>query len=129
MQTLRWLMAVCCYRTTLQRPSSVTPTPTSLLTRMVRSHCSEHGTNLLTCSLLDLDVPPRRDSPAAESSGDSGDEYVQEKKRPVKPKRRSKRRGGEDEEGRPQKKRKRTSSKRAAPEEIDLSQYPPDVGA
>ncbi|OJT07449.1 Transcription factor IWS1 [Trametes pubescens] len=86
-----------------------------------------HSDSDLSSDEDDLDVPPRRDSPAAESSGDSGDEYVQEKKRPVKPKRRSKRRGGEDEEGRPQKKRKRTSSKRAAPEEIDLSQYPPDV--
>ncbi|KAI9061310.1 hypothetical protein FKP32DRAFT_1594613 [Trametes sanguinea] len=91
-----------------------------------------HSDSDLSSDEDDLDLNPRRDSPAAESSGDSGDEYVQEKKRAPKPKRRTKgRRGGDEEDeegggGRPQRKRKR-ASKRAPPEEIDLSQYPPEV--
>ncbi|KAH9903066.1 hypothetical protein C8Q73DRAFT_750649 [Cubamyces lactineus] len=89
-----------------------------------------HSDSDLSSDEDDLELNQRRDSPLAESSGDSGDEYVQEKKRAPKPKRRTKsRRGGDEEEGgRPQRKRKR-SSKRAPPEEIDLSQYPPEVAS
>ncbi|KAH9846679.1 hypothetical protein C2E23DRAFT_851890 [Lenzites betulinus] len=86
-----------------------------------------HSDSDLSSDDDDLDVPPRRESPAGESSGDSGDDYVQEKKRAVKPKRKVRsRRGAEDEEGRPPRKRKR-SSKKTAPEDIDLSLYPPEV--
>ncbi|KAI8980219.1 hypothetical protein BD414DRAFT_465614 [Trametes punicea] len=87
-----------------------------------------HSDSDLSSDEDDVEVHQRRESPPAESSGDSGDEYVQEKKRAPKPKRRTKsRRGGEDEEeARPQRKRKR-ASKRAPPEEIDLTQYPPEV--
>ncbi|KAI0367802.1 hypothetical protein BV20DRAFT_1123283 [Pilatotrama ljubarskyi] len=88
-----------------------------------------HSDSDLSSDEDDLEVSQRRESPPAESSGDSGDEYVQEKKRAPKPKRRTKRRegvGDEEEEGRPKRKRKR-ASKRAPPEEVDLSQYPPEV--
>ncbi|KAI0775172.1 hypothetical protein BD413DRAFT_611510 [Trametes elegans] len=86
-----------------------------------------HSDSDLSSDEDDLELNQRRDTPPAESSGDSGDEYVQEKKRAPKPKRRTKsRRGAEDGEERPQRKRKR-SSRKAIPEEIDLSQYPPEV--
>ncbi|KAI0635969.1 hypothetical protein C8Q77DRAFT_1155708 [Trametes polyzona] len=86
-----------------------------------------HSDSDLSSDEDDFEVQKRKDSPAAESSGDSGDEYVQEKKRAAKPKRKAKsRRGGEDEEGRPQRKRKR-ASKRAPQEEIDLDSLPPEV--
>lgn len=57
-----------------------------------------------------------------ESSADSGDEYVQEKRAPKPKVRRSSRRGAEDGAQRP-KQRKR---KRKQVEEVDLSQLPPE---
>ena len=49
------------------------------------------------------------------------------KKRAAKTKRRVKGRRGEEEEGEPVRKRKRASKKRA-PQAVDLSQYPPEIG-
>ncbi|KAL6302417.1 hypothetical protein BKA93DRAFT_736896, partial [Sparassis latifolia] len=57
-----------------------------------------------------------------ESSGDSADEYVQEKLAPVVKKRRGRRAREEGERKAPTRKRKR----RSQPEEIDLSQLPPE---
>lgn len=79
------------------------------------------------------DVPReriRRESPGApddfESSGDSGDEYVQQQKPAPKAKRRTRARRGDDEgERRPGTTRKR---KRRQLDEIDLSQLPPEQG-
>ncbi|KAI0925812.1 hypothetical protein AcW1_008146 [Taiwanofungus camphoratus] len=80
---------------------------------------------------FDDDVPReriRRESPGApddfESSGDSGDEYVQQQKPAPKAKRRTRARRGDDEgERRPGTTRKR---KRRQLDEIDLSQLPPE---
>ncbi|KAI0749824.1 hypothetical protein C8Q80DRAFT_649262 [Daedaleopsis nitida] len=88
-----------------------------------------HSDSDLSSDEDDLDIPPRRESPPQDdSSGDSADEYTQQTKRAPKPKRRTKARRGEDdeEEERPQRKRRRASKKKA-PEEIDLSLYPPEV--
>ncbi|OCH95338.1 hypothetical protein OBBRIDRAFT_788216 [Obba rivulosa] len=76
-------------------------------------------------SSAEEDIPqqrPRKESPVEdESSADSGDEYVQ--KKPAKaPRRRKARRGDDDGERKPaQRKRKRKQ-----PEEVDLSQLPPE---
>jgi len=85
------------------------------------------------------DAPPqervnvRRESPRPapppddfESSGGSEDDYVQEKRAQPKPKRRSKRRTDADGEGRRPVQKKR---KRKQPEEVDLSQLPPELAS
>ncbi|KAF7374787.1 Transcription factor iws1 [Mycena sanguinolenta] len=63
--------------------------------------------------------PSRRQRDDYESSADSEDEYVQQK-RVIKPKKRTKARKSTDEPGTAQRKRKRK-----APEPIDLSELPP----
>jgi transcription factor SPN1 len=70
-------------------------------------------------------VPQRRKSPTRdeyESSADSEDEYVQQK-RVVKPKKRAKARKSTEDARPTQRKRKRK-----APEPVDLSELPPEQG-
>ncbi|TFK92660.1 hypothetical protein K466DRAFT_659111 [Polyporus arcularius HHB13444] len=77
-------------------------------------------------------APPRRarESPGPEeSSAESDDDFREQAKARPKSKRKTKgRRTTGDEEARPQRKRKRAAKKKA-PEEVDLSQYPPEVAA
>ncbi|KAH9945150.1 uncharacterized protein BXZ73DRAFT_96140 [Epithele typhae] len=74
------------------------------------------------------DVAPTH-APPEDSSGDSADEYKAQKKRAPTKRRAKGRRNDEEEEGRTtQRKRKRASTKKKVPaEDIDWSQYPPEV--
>ena len=92
--------------------------------RLLRCEC---GRSRRTRS--DLEPNQRRESPPADdSSGDSGEEYTQKQKR-ARAKRRTKGRRDEDEDERAAPRKRKRASKKRVPEEIDLSQYPPEIGA